>query len=56
VRAAVREIVPFVDHDQSLSGHLAALEAHVATGEIVRRVEAVVGDLLPPLSEAKEVV
>jgi len=51
VRAAVREIVPFVDHDQSLSGHLAALEARVATGEIVRRVEALVGELLPPAAK-----
>ncbi|MCI0452554.1 MAG: aromatic amino acid lyase, partial [Candidatus Latescibacteria bacterium] len=46
-RTAVREVVPFVDHDQSLSGHLAALEVRVATGEIVRRVERVVGELLP---------
>jgi histidine ammonia-lyase len=47
VHAAVREVVPFVAHDQSLSGHLATLEARVATGEILRRVERVVGDLLP---------
>ncbi len=47
VRTIVREVVPFVEHDQSLSGHLAALEARVATGEIVRRVERVVGDVLP---------
>jgi histidine ammonia-lyase len=47
VRAAVREVVPFIEQDQSLSGHLAVLEARVATGEILRRVERVVGDLLP---------
>ncbi len=46
VRAAVREVVPFVERDQSLSGHLAKLEALVASGEIVRRVEAAVGELL----------
>ncbi len=45
-RAAVREVVPFVDRDQSLSPHLAALEARVASGEIVARVEREVGDLL----------
>jgi histidine ammonia-lyase len=44
--AAVRESVPFIDQDQSLTPHLAALETLVASGDIVRRVEAVVGDLL----------
>ena len=45
--AAVREIVPFIERDESLSPHLAGLEARVASGEIVRRVENAVGDLLP---------
>jgi histidine ammonia-lyase len=54
VHAAVRDTVPFLDRDASLSGHLALLEARVAGGEIVRRVEAAVGDLLPPLAETKE--
>lgn len=44
--AVVRERVPFIEHDQSLTPHLAALEALVEGGEIVRRIEAEVGDLL----------
>jgi histidine ammonia-lyase len=47
VRAAVRETVPFIERDESLSPHLANLEAGVTSGEIVRRVEAAVGELLP---------
>ncbi len=46
-RAAVRDTVPFVERDESLSPHLDALLAVVESGAIVRRVEAVVGDLLP---------
>jgi histidine ammonia-lyase len=45
--AAVRETVPFIERDESLSPHLAAMETRVRSGEIVRRVEAAVGDLLP---------
>jgi histidine ammonia-lyase len=47
VHAAVRETVPFIEHDESLSPHLAGLEARVSSGEVLRRVESVVGDLLP---------
>ncbi len=46
-RAAVRESVEFIDHDQSLSGHLEALNARVASGDILRSVEGAVGELLP---------
>ncbi len=45
--AAVRELVPFIERDESLSPHLSLIEARVASGEILRRVEAAVGDLLP---------
>lgn len=55
VHASVRETVPFIDRDASLSGHLAALEARVAKGDVVRAVEAVVGDLLPAHAAAKEI-
>ena len=49
--AAVREVVPFIERDQSLTPHLAAIEARVVSGEIVKRVEKEVGDLLA--AEAK---
>jgi hypothetical protein len=49
---AVRELVPFIERDQSLTPHLAALEALVASGAIVQRVEREVGDLLS--ADAKE--
>jgi len=44
---AVREFVPFIEHDSILSGHLEALEDIVRDGAIVRRAEAAVGELLP---------
>lgn len=52
VHATVRAAVPFVTHDQSLTPLLAAIEARVASGEIVQRVEREVGDLLA--ADAKE--
>jgi histidine ammonia-lyase len=45
--AAVREAVPFVERDASLTPYLAALEARAASGEILAAVEAAVGPLLP---------
>ena len=45
-RDAVRETVAFIERDESLSPHLAALETRVASGDILRRVEAAVGELL----------
>ena len=45
-RDAVRESVAFIERDESLSPHLAVLEARVASGDILRRVEGAVGNLL----------
>ncbi|HEX5131994.1 MAG TPA: histidine ammonia-lyase [Candidatus Krumholzibacteria bacterium] len=46
-RDAVRETVPFLERDAVLAGHIASLEARAQSGEIVRAVEAAVGDILP---------
>jgi len=44
---AVRAVVPFLERDAVLSGHLAALEARVNDGSLLAAVEAEVGPLLP---------
>jgi len=49
--AAVRESVAFIERDESLTPHLAALEKRVVSGEILARVEKAVGDLLPPMED-----
>jgi histidine ammonia-lyase len=48
---AVRESVAFIERDESLTPHLAALEKRVLSGEILERVEKVVGNLLPGTGE-----
>ena len=44
--AAVRVVVPFIEEDTVLSGHLESLERIVADGSLVAQVEKKTGDLL----------
>jgi len=44
----VRESIPFIDKDVILGPHIETLVSMVRSGEIVRGVEGVVGDLLAP--------
>ncbi|MBA3010514.1 MAG: aromatic amino acid lyase [Proteobacteria bacterium] len=43
---AVRETLPYLDYDMVYIDHLEALKARIESGEFVKRVEAVMGELL----------
>jgi histidine ammonia-lyase len=43
--AAIREAVPFLDHDRILATDIEKVAELIRSGELVRRVEAVVGEL-----------